>query len=111
MFAEIYLHTTNPELSFSEIFRGKWILLILMSILCHAIVYLAFINCVHYIFLNKVLDNNKNINIFCILFAVMVAGYVGRVLNVQNIYRAYNKDAKKTREHCDKVYLTPIFIA
>ena len=110
MFAEIFLHTTNPELSFDEIFQKKWIVFIFLSILFHSILYVALINFVNYIFLNKFIGNQKNISILFLLICVMIFGYIGRVFHVKSIYHAYKKDLKKTREHCDKLYISSIFI-
>jgi len=110
MFTKLYLSTTNPNLSLSEMISQNSGPL-LVSILFHTIVYTLFVNIVYYIFFGKLLSMKINNRLFIILLLIMVFGYIGRFYHVKDIYQAYDKDMVKTRNHLDKLYITWIFIA
>jgi hypothetical protein len=110
MFTELYLSTTNPNLSLSEMISRNTVPL-LISIVFHTIVYMLFANIVSYIFFGKLLSMKINNRLFIILLLIMSFGYIGRFYHVKDVYRAYNKDMVKTRNHLDKLYIGWIFIA
>ena len=110
MFTELYLSTTNPNISLSEMISRNTVPL-LISILFHTILYMLFVNMVSYIFFGKLLSMKINNRLFVILILIMTFGYIGRFYHVKDVYQAYNKDMTNTRAHLDKLYITWIFIA
>jgi uncharacterized membrane protein (DUF485 family) len=111
MFTDIYLHTTNPNLSLTEMFEGKWTFLIIFSVIFHTILYIGFFNLISYIFTNKILSNNINSRLSIIILLIMSLGYIGRFYHVKDIFNSYKNDLSKTRAHCDKLYISWLFIA
>ena len=107
MFTDLYLKTTNPKLTFGEFLRIN----ILSSVVFHTIIYTLFFNLFHYIFFGKALSKIINIRIVVSLLIIMYTGFWGRFLHVKEIYKAYNYDLEKTRQHLDKLYVTWIFIS
>jgi hypothetical protein len=110
MFTKLYLSTTNPNLSLSEMISQNLVPL-LVSIIFHTIVYTLFVNIVYYIFFGKLLSMKINNRLFIILIIIMTFGYIARFYHVKDIYSAYNKDMVKTRNHLDKLYIGWIFVA
>jgi hypothetical protein len=110
MFTKLYLSTTNPNISLSEMISQNAIPLI-VSIIIHTILYMIFFNLAFYTFFGKLLSMKINNRIFIILLLIMTFGYIGRFYHVKEVYQAYNKDIVKTRNHLDKLYITWIFIA
>ena len=110
MFTELYLSTTNPNISLQEMISEN-IVPLLLSIIIHTILYIAFFNIAFYIFFGKLLSMKINNRLFIILLLIMIFGYIGRFYHVKDIYQAYDKDLVKTRNHLDKLYITWIFIA
>jgi len=110
MFTKLYLSTTNPKISLSEMISQNAVPL-LVSIVIHTILYMLFINLVSYIFFDKLLSMKINNRLFVILILIMTFGYIARFYHVKDIYEAYNKDMVKTRTHLDNLYITWIFIA
>jgi len=111
MFTELYLDTTNPKAAFSDLFSRKLLLNILFSDIFHTILYTSFLNIANYIFFGKLLSKTINIRIVLFLLVFMFFGFLGRYLHVKDIYKAYNYDLEKTRNHLDKLYITWIFIS
>ena len=111
MFTELYLQTTNPKLTLTQLFSPGLLGRILVSALFHAIVYSAFLNTVSYAFTGNPLSMDINARLFVVLIAIMSFGYLARYVHVKDIYRAYNHDEEATREHLDKLYIGWIFIA
>jgi hypothetical protein len=110
MFTKLYLDTTNPKNTFTQmICQNKMPLFV--SVLLHTIIYSVFINLASYIFYNKMLSTDINIRLLIVLFIIMTLGYIGRYYHVKDIYNAYNKNIQKTREHLDKLYISWVFIA
>ena len=110
MFTELYLSTTNPNLSLSEMISQNTVPLVI-SIIFHTIVYILFVNIVYYIFFGKLLSMKINNRLFVILIIIMTFGYIARFYHVKDVYQAYDKDMVKTRNHLDKLYIGWIFIA
>lgn len=110
MFTELYLSTTNPNISLSKMISQNSILL-LISIIFHTIMYMSFVNIVSYIFFDRLLSMKINNRLFVVLFVIMTFGYIARFYHVKDVYQAYNKDIIKTRNHLDKLYIGWIFIA
>jgi len=110
MFTKLYLSTTDPKISLSEMMLQNAIPLI-VSIIIHTILYMLFFNIFYYTFFGKLLSMKINNRLFIILMIIMTFGYVARFYHVKDIYQAYNKDMMKTRKHLDKLYIGWIFIA
>ena len=110
MFTKLYLDTTNPEFSLYDIiYQNSFPLTV--SILFHTVVYVLFVNMCYYIFFGRLLSMKINNRLVIILLVLMTAGYIGRYYHVKDIYNAYDKDMKTTRNHLDKLYISWIFIA
>lgn len=108
MFTHLYLSTTNPELSFSEL-MAKHSGHILISAVFHTVIYAAFVNIVFFIFTGALLSNVVNQRLFIFLITVMLFGYLARFYHVKEIYHAY-QDKGLTRKHADLLYIGWIFI-
>lgn len=108
MFTRLYLTTTNPELSFSELMAQSGP--IFVSAVFHTVVYVAFVNVVWFIFTGSMVSNLINQRLSVFLLAVMLAGYVARFYHVKEIYQTY-QDKALTRKHVDQLYIGWIFIA
>jgi len=111
MFTKLYLETTNPKLTLSQLFSPKLLSMVVSSILFHTIIYLLFFNMICWIFLGKVLSNKINIRLACSLLLIMFFGFIGRLLHTKEIYEAYNEDMKKTRKYIDNHYISWVFIS
>jgi hypothetical protein len=111
MFTELYLQTTNPRLTFTQFISQPVLLSILVSIIFHTIVYISFINLLNFIFFGKILSNTINYKILTVLLIIMSFGFIARFLHVKEIYKAYDNDLEKTRNHIDKLFITWIFIS
>ena len=108
MFTQLYLSTTNPELSLSELSRYSDA--IFLSAVFHTLVYTVFANVVWFIFTGTILSNAVNQRLISFLIVVMVFGYLARYYHVKEIYQAYNKNMDLTRVHLDKLDIGWIFI-
>ena len=111
MFTDLYLQTTDPKLPFSALFRGDIFKNIILSVVFHTIVYAGFCNLFSYIFFGKVLANAVNIRLVICLLLIMFLGFFARFVHVKEVYRSYNYDAVKTRDHLNKLYIGWIFIS
>lgn len=110
MFTKLYLSTTNPTLTLSEMI-SKNMYPLFVSIIGHTMVYMLFANTLCYIFTDKILSSTINTKLFMFLYLIMMVGYVARFYHVKEIYNAYNRNMEKTRTHLDKLYIGWIFIA
>ena len=108
MFTRLYLTTTNPELSFSELMAQSGP--IFVSAVFHTVVYVAFVNVVWFIFTGSMVSTLINQRLTVFLLAVMLVGYVARFYHVKEIYKTY-QDKALTRKHVDLLYIGWIFIA
>jgi len=111
MFTDLYLQTTDPKLPFSALFRMNIFKNIILSVIFHTIIYAGFFNLASYIFFGKFLENKVNIRLIISLLLIMFFGFFARFAHVKEVYRSYNYDAVKTREHLDKLYIGWIFIS
>jgi len=109
MFTKLYLSTTNPELSLSDLISNSGP--IFVSVVFHTVIYTVFVNVVWFIFTGSPLSNKINQRLLIFLIIVMVFGYLGRFYHVKEIYHAYNKNMSLTRKHVDQLYIGWIFIA
>jgi hypothetical protein len=107
MFTQLYLSTTNPELSLSELSRYSGT--IFLSVIFHTLVYTVFVNVVWFIFTGSRLTNTVNQRLIIFLLAVMLFGYLARFYHVKEIYHAYD-NIELTRKHADLLYIGWIFI-
>lgn len=110
MFTELYLKTTNPEFRLVDFARSDVIFPVIMSVLIHTIIYLIFINLGYFIFMNHFLSNSMNLRGFSILSIIMILGYIGRVLHVKDIHKAYGNKHEKAMKHVNQHYNSWIFL-
>lgn len=108
MLTEVYLKTTDPKTTLLEIYTSykTW-----FSIIFHTLIYSISLNIIKYSLTRKIFSLNTNIRISILLFIIMTIGYSARYLRVQDIYKANNKNEEKTRNHCDKAFITWFFLA
>jgi len=111
MFTELYLQTTDPKLPFSEFISPPILTNLLFSVIFHTIVYASFVNLLSFIFTGKILSTSINYRLLLSLLLIMIFGFIGRFFHVKEIYKAYNNDLDKTRNHLDKLYVSWIFIS
>jgi hypothetical protein len=111
MFTKLYLDTTNPKLTFYQLFQSPILFPMIASISIHTIIYVLFCNMVSYIFYNRILSNQINKRLLLCLLPIMFFGFIARFIHVKDIYTAYNGDMIKTRNHLDKLYISWIFIS
>jgi len=111
MFTKLYLHTTDPEIEFSQLFQPNIFFPIIISVLFHTIIYTLFFNLTSYIFLKKPLSILTNKKLVTCLIIIMFFGFFARFYHVKDIYEAYGKDMEKTRNHLDKLYISWVFIS
>ena len=116
----IYLVTTDPALSWSAFFSSALQWNILFTISFHMIVYTAFVNWISWVFRGHVLDSYKNLKLGTSLLVIMYLGYIGRLLHVKQIDRAFLRAnptmplAKRqavVRQFIDQHYNSWIFLA
>lgn len=110
MFTKLYLDSTNPKLTLSQLFSEN-IRPIIMSVVFHTLVYALFFNMASYIFMGSFLSSRTNMRMIIALALIMFFGYIGRFYHVKDIYNAYNGDMEKVRNHLDKLYITWVFVA
>ena len=111
MFTDLYLQTTNPKLTCYELCSMHVLTNIVLSVLFHTILYVAFGNLVSYIFFGKYLSNIVNTRLTVSLLFIMFFGFFARFYHVKEIYKAYHYDLEKTRNHLDRLYIGWIFIS
>lgn len=110
MFTKLYLDTTNPNLTLSEMLSQNSYP-ILVSVLFHTIVYVLFVNLAYSVFFGRLLSMKINSRLIFSLLIIMIFGYIARFYHVKDIYKAYNKDMSKVRTHLDQLFISWIFIA
>jgi hypothetical protein len=111
MFTKLYLDTTNPKLTFSQMWKPDILFPMVFSIIFHTILYILFCNMVSWIFFGKIISTGINNRLILFLLPVMFFGFIGRFFHVKDVYEAYNKNIEKTRNHLDKLYISWIFIS
>ena len=111
MFSSLYLKTTNPHLHWRELLQPPLLFQIVGSILFHTAVYAFSVNLVFYIFFNRILSYNVNLRLTGSLFIIMWFGFFARWIHVKDVFKSYNQNMEKTRNHLDKQYITWIFIS
>ena len=111
MFTELYLQTTDPKLPFSQLISTPILTNMIVSIVFHTIVYASFVNLLSFIFTGKILSTSINYRLLVALLVIMTFGFIARFFHVKEIYKAYNNDLDKTRNHLDKLFISWIFIS
>jgi hypothetical protein len=111
MLTDLYLQTTNPKLSFKQFLSPQILTGIFFSVIFHTIIYTAFFNLGSYIFYGKRLVNEVNVRLVIALLIIMFFGFFARFLHVKEIYKAYNYNIERTRNHLDKLYIGWIFVS
>ena len=111
MFTKLYLDTTNPKLQLHEMFQSAILIPIVVSVVFHTFIYTLLCNMAAYIFFKKFLSNDTNKRLLTFLIPIMFLGFFARFYHVKEIYKAYNGDMVKTRNHLDKLYISWIFIS
>jgi len=109
MLTELYLNTTDPNITLTQLLREN-IGMMIVSILYHTIIYTVTFNLASFIFFGKFLSQKINVRLISSFLVIMIFGYVGRHYQVKDIYNAYNKNMEKARAHIDKFFITWIFI-
>ena len=109
MFTDLYLRTTEPDQTIQKMIREN-LMAIIISVIFHTLIYWGFVNIVFYVFLGRWLSGPVQIRLILILVLIMFFGYFARYYHVQEIYRSYENNKVKTREHVDKLYIGWIFI-
>ena len=109
MFTDVYLRTTDPTVTFSQMIRAS-IEGIVLSTLFHTLIYCIFANLASYVFLGAILSSTVQFRLAISLLLIMFFGYMARFFHVKEIFQAYHHDKEKTREHLDKLYISWIFI-
>jgi hypothetical protein len=107
MFTTVYLQTTDPRVPLTAWSYSP----VVAAILFHTVLYTAVFNLASFLFLGRPLHHAVNVRLLVALLVIMSVGYLGRFYHVQEIYRAYGNNVEKTRQHCDHVFLTWIFLA
>ena len=107
MFTNVYLTTTNPELPISKLITAG----VIFSVIFHTVLYAGAFNLASYIFLGKILSNAINVRLLVSLSIIMFFGFFARFLHVKDIYKAYNYNLEKARNHMDKLYISWVFIS
>jgi len=111
MFSDLYLITTNPRLTWSEVFTPPVVKLIVCSILFHTVVYTLFFNLASFVFVGAPLSWSINRRMIGSLLIIMAAGFVARFFHVKEVYGAYQNNLEKTRNHLDQLYIGWIFLS
>lgn len=111
MFTNLFLQTTNPKLSANELLSVNLTFKIILSDIFHTFIYTSFFNLASYIFFGKILSNIVNTRLIISLLIIMFIGYYARFFHVKEIYKAYNYNLERTRNHTDKLYISWLFIA
>ena len=111
MFTELYLRTTDPQLPFSKFVSPPILTNMIISIVFHTVVYASFVNLLNFIFTGKILSTSINYRLLLSLLLIMVFGFIARFFHVKEIYKSYDNDLDKTRNHLDKLYISWIFIS
>ena len=111
MFTKLYLDTTNPNLTLQDMFQMNILFPMIISIIFHTCIYGAAVNLASYIFFGNMLNPIVNKRFLISLLVIMIFGFFARFFHVKEIYRAYNGDLQKTRQHMDKMYISWIFIS
>jgi uncharacterized membrane protein len=106
----LFLETTNPNLTWKEFIKKNIIYSIFLSILVNTTVYTIILNLTSYVFLGKILNNKINIRLIMVLFIIMIFGYIGRIMHSKEVYKAFHGDEKQTRNFLNQHYNSWIFL-
>jgi hypothetical protein len=74
------------------------------------ILYTGFANLVSYVFWGRLLSAAVQTRFVVSLFVILLFGYFGRMLYVEDLYRGYHYNKEKTREHADKFFISWVFL-
>ena len=109
MFTDLYLETTNPNLTLKQFFSPRLLTKMGSSVIFHTLIYTASINIFYFIFSGTFLSSAVNTRILLFLLVVMSLGFLGRFYHVKEIYNAYKNS--HARKHVDKTYITWYFLS
>ena len=110
MSTKLFLETTNPKLTWTEVVKKKLLFSIFLSIILNTTVYTIILNLTSYVFLGKILNNKINIRLIMVLIIIMIFGYIGRIMHSKEVYKAFHGDEKKTRKFLNQHYNSWIFL-
>ena len=110
MFTDLYLETTNPNLTNKQFFSQYLLMKIGMSIIFHTLLYTVSINIVYFVFSGIFLSSMINTRVLLFLLIVMSLGFIGRFYHVKEIYNAYS-NIHLAKKHVDKTYITWYFLS
>ena len=111
MLTNLYIQTTNPKMKFGELFGMKIFTSILLSVVFHTFIYMAFLNLGSFIFFGQFLSNPINFRLFFSFIFILFFGFFARFFHVKEIYRAYHYDIHKTTQHLNTLYIGWIFLS
>lgn len=111
MFTKLYLDTTNSLLEFNELLQLDILIPLVISTLFHTIIYAIIINIGNWILFENFLSKQVNTRLLIILIVIMFFGFFARYFHVKDIYKTYNNDIVKTRNHLDQLYISWLFIS
>lgn len=104
MFTDLYVETTNPNLTLSEFLSVRLLTKMATSVLFHTILYVLSLNMASYVF-GYTLSSDINIRLSIFLVLVMSLGFVARFYRVKELYHYGGK------EYVDKAYITWYFLS
>jgi len=110
MFTDLYLETTNPNLTLKQFFSPTLLTQMGSSVIFHTLIYTASINVFYFIFSGNFLSSVINTRILLFLLIVMSFGFLARFYHVKQIHSAY-KNSEKARDYVDKTYITWYFLS
>ena len=108
MFTDLFLKTTNPSLSYINLF--KLFPEIVASIVIHTTLYIISFNGIYYIFLGKFFTLIINTRIIGALIIIMFFGFIARLWHAKEIYKVYN-NLERTKNHINHAYITWYFLS
>lgn len=107
MFTDLYLETTDPNLSLSDFFSSRLLSKMGASVVFHTILYMFSFNLGSYVLVGAALSSDVNMRLCTCLVLVMTFGFLGRFYHVKDIYR-YDGNGKT---HVDDTYITWFFLS
>ena len=110
MFTDLYLETTNPNLTLKQFFSPTLLTKMGSSVIFHTLIYSASINVFYFIFTGNFLSSLVNTRILLFLLIVMSFGFLARFYHVKEIYSSY-KNPEKAKDYVDKSFITWYFLS
>jgi|688.fasta_scaffold1854998_1 hypothetical protein len=109
MFTQLYLDTTNPEVSYTTFFQWDILHRIFISTLVHVFMYILAIQLFAYAVSYSISPSMVR-RCVVVLMVVMLGGFMARFWHAKEIYATYN-DLYQTRQHMNQQYISWIFMS